>query len=503
MSSPLLQDALAANHKVWDQQDADKQAVRDSAVKAKSVAIGGLQQKLSTIDPNKNPTEYADTVAQIQEQIHGMREILSPDQKLGASDWLKTHTTDKLHITNHDKRVRSLAAKNAAGVQQDEQTAHSLALTPETQNPFVTKYQQAMGVPGATPEGALRTAIPGMTLKLTADGTPYKGTDGKWYQNFRDTEGQITSRDMPPNYSGPTSNTADSKAREDFANDTKKDPNETFEHWKARTGAEGRTAGTTPSAIPGQIVSLEAKKQLAVQGQGEWTPQDEARLKSAKGWQDARDRFQLKMASIRGSAYNMTKPMTVLDTQNGNAPSVVTFGDIRKSPDRYLPATEADKAIAKENLMEDLQGVSGTVRTSINNLKEDFPAAMKVKIAMAMRVDDDGSVLGSLISSGALGALTDDQQDFLIGAQQLKENAMAMRSVLGAGQGSDDVRRAIQATLPTLLSPNRKYALKQLDAYDATIQRLHRGVPKVPLNNTGQGGSDIDEIVKALNGAKK
>jgi hypothetical protein len=108
----------------WQQQ----QAPKDMAVKAKSLAIGGLQQKLSEVDPNKDPAQYHELVSQIQEQVHGMRELINPDQKLGASDWLKAHTTDWLHITNHDKRVKSLAAKNAAGVAQDAGTAQSLAL---------------------------------------------------------------------------------------------------------------------------------------------------------------------------------------------------------------------------------------------------------------------------------------------------------------------------------------------------------------------------------------
>lgn len=490
MSSPLLQRAQGIQDQKWAQQDQDKQAVRDSAVKARSLAIGGLQQKLSTIDPQKDPGQYHELVAQIQEQVHGMREILNPDQKLGAGDWLKAHTTDWLHITNHDKRVRDLAAKNAAGVTQDQGTAASLALSPDAQNPYVTKYNQAMGIPGTTPEGALRSVLPGMNPKLAADGAPYKGTDGKWYQNFKDPEGQISSRELPPNYNGPTVNpTGDTRARADFEADTTKPPGETFETWKARKAAEGSSAGRTPTALPAQMVALQAKKALAESGGGPpLTPQESAKLTALQGYQDAQQRFQLRMAGIRGAQYNMTKPLAVFDSSNGNAPTYATFAQMQQEPGRYLPAGPTAKAMSQENLMEDLQGTSQNVRQAINNLKEDFPADMKVKIAVAMRAEDP-SVLSALISSGALGALTDDQQDFLVGVQQLKENALAMRSVLGAGQGSDDVRRAIQSTLPSLLSPNKKFALKQLDAYDATVQRLHRGVPKVPLNNTNQPGT--------------
>jgi hypothetical protein len=201
--------------------------------------------------------------------------------------------------------------------------------------------------------------------------------------------------------------------------------------------------------------------------------------------------FQLKMAGIRGASYNNSKPIGVIDTQNGNAPTVVPFGQLRADPGRFLPSTEADKAIAKENLMQDIAGTSTLTRNAINTLgpEEDFNPGMKAKIAVAMRADDPHAALDQLIASNALGDLTPHQQDFLIATRQLAENAMAMRSILGAGQGSEDMRSAIRDTLPGLLSPDRSFALRQLNAFDATINRLHRGVNKVPLNNTPMSGS--------------
>ncbi len=66
-------------------------------------------------------------VDEIQQHVHAMRRILRPDAKLGADDWLKMHTTDRLHITNHDKRVREAASKNAAGIAQDQESAQAIA----------------------------------------------------------------------------------------------------------------------------------------------------------------------------------------------------------------------------------------------------------------------------------------------------------------------------------------------------------------------------------------
>jgi hypothetical protein len=195
-------------------------------------------------------------------------------------------------------------------------------------------------------------------------------------------------------------------------------------------------------------------------------------------------KFQTQLAGLRASTFNATKPISSLDTANGNAPVMVPFSDYQKYPGRYLPATEADKAIPRENLMQDIAGTSQLTRQAITNLKEDFPEDMKAKIALAASAEHPEQVLRQLVSSEALATLTPDQRQFMIATQQLAENAMAMRSILGAGQGSEDVRNAIRATLPSLLSPDRDYALSQLDAFDRTIARLHRGVPRVPLNNT-------------------
>jgi hypothetical protein len=192
--------------------------------------------------------------------------------------------------------------------------------------------------------------------------------------------------------------------------------------------------------------------------------------------------FQTRLAGLRATSYNASKPLASYDSWNGNAPTEVPFSEYSRYPGRYLPTGAADKAIAKENLMQDLAGTSQLTRDAINNLREDFPADMKAKIALSMRADNPHAALDQLIASGALGSLSPDQQDFLIATKQLAENAMSMRSILGAGQGSQDVRDAVRDTLPSLLSPDRSYALRQLDAYDKTIARLHRGVPRVPLN---------------------
>src|ERR1019366_2835639 len=130
--------AAAAQAQI-DKSRLEKAAQLRSQVVPHGQAIQGLQQKLSALDP-KSP-EYNSTVDEIQNHVHAMREILHPDAKLGAGDWLKAHTTDRLHITNHDQRVRDIAAKSAQGAAQDKDAtqAYATAAVPYAQSPEAAK----------------------------------------------------------------------------------------------------------------------------------------------------------------------------------------------------------------------------------------------------------------------------------------------------------------------------------------------------------------------------
>lgn len=235
----------------------------------------------------------------------------------------------------------------------------------------------------------------------------------------------------------------------------------------------------------GQVVNKDTGKRYSP---GDITnpPEIAAMFKQQSDMQSKKEAFQAKMAATRGATYNATRPLDVYDSANGNSPTYATFAQMQANPGRYIPVGPGAKAIASENLIQDIVATSQLTRGAINKLKEDFPDDMKVKIALAMRADDPHAALDQLIASGSLGSLAPDQQDVLITTRQLAENAMALRTLLGAGQGSDDVRTAIRETLPGLLSPDRSYALRQLDAFDKTIARLHRGVPNVKLR------TDID-----------
>jgi hypothetical protein len=117
-----------------------------------------------------------------------------------------------------------------------------------------------------------------------------------------------------------------------------------------------------------------------------------------------------------------------------------------------------------------------------------------------MRDRNPSSAIQSLIGAGTLGTMAPEQEDYLINHSILLENAMAMRSVLGAGQGSQDLRTAISNTIPGPTTPSKAYGLKQLDALEKTIDRLERGVPSVPLKPLAGGSAPAGMITVQIPG---
>jgi hypothetical protein len=152
------------------------------------------------------------------------------------------------------------------------------------------------------------------------------------------------------------------------------------------------------------------------------------------------------------------------------------------------PAGAAEKALGKTALLEDIRGNIQAVRTALQdpNLPE-FTADQRAQTAIVLGGKDPQGALSAALRGGVLGNLNQAQQTYLINLAQLTENAMAMRSVLGAGQGSEDLRAAIRATIPGPQTPTKKYALDQIGAFEGVLNRLEKGIPNVPLVQRGAG----------------
>lgn len=482
-----------------------------------------IQAKLPAL--KDNPDEYKQATDQLTTLNKAIRLHWHPDKNPGMLQKYGHVLTDRLNLT---KPLPTQAQRDAAGnvkdVAETQRLAASAPLSAQQQsvltaqansaaqlaairgdmsnyvalNPTATNEDQTshlnfllqkyQGIAGKGSWAQIPGKINGQPVTLNYD----KNTNIYTYQN-----GQPIPQEEMDTWVPDPKASAFGQKHADYLAFVAKNPeyeknggNE--EKWAAAQAVIGRTGNQfNVDTKTGQIIDLASGTRYS-DGDKDNPPEVQEMFKQKEVIEAKKEAQQEKLYALRGSSYNYTRPMNVLDTANGNAPTVATYEQMIKYPGRFIPAAEADKALAKENLMEDIMGNSQLTRKAVNDLAEDFPTDMKLKITAAMRADDPHAALDQLIGSMAVGSLTPDQQTFLIQTRQLAENAMSMRSILGAGQGSEDVRNAIRDTLPTLLSPDKQYALKQLDAFDATIARLRRGVPKVPLRtdiDTGGGAN--------------
>lgn len=204
-----------------------------------------------------------------------------------------------------------------------------------------------------------------------------------------------------------------------------------------------------------------------------------------------RNAMQLARARGESFAFNRAKytQVAVLD-KDSQTPTFATPLDIAKNSDRYAPLNEGDKIMMKNAVFEDIKGAASNLRSAVMANPTGFSAGQIAKMTAAMRDDPSGALLGSTIqnltTAGAKDAMNPQQRAQAIAINQAYENAYALRSVAGFGQGSDQLREAIRATLPGPSSPPA-YALQQLTAFDQQVDRLLRGVPNMPLRPAAGG----------------
>jgi hypothetical protein len=233
---------------------------------------------------------------------------------------------------------------------------------------------------------------------------------------------------------------------------------------------------------PYQKVGSEPKNDFTVfmEGMREKNP-DVTSSEISAAWHKLKREEAAAAGETRGAAFAKSRPVNVLDTYNGNRPITVSLADVQANPERYITAGGGEKALNKTALVEDIRGNITNTRNSLKSLKTEFTATQRAQIAYVLKSADTKSAISSFMQGSVASTLTPDQVDYVTDLFQLHENGMAMRSVLGAGQGSDELRAAIRATIPGGNTPTRAYAGKQLDKFEQVLNRLSAGIPKVSL----------------------
>lgn len=176
----------------------------------------------------------------------------------------------------------------------------------------------------------------------------------------------------------------------------------------------------------------------------------------------------------------------------------VSSDEVKANPSRYAPAGQQMKANQQETLIEDIRGTITNTMASLDKMPA-FTSAQQAQIALMLKERDPASAMSSFLGSKIGQTLTRDQVEYITDLAVLKENILAMRSLLGGGQSSRDQRAAIEATIPAAIQPNKAYAKVQLQKALRTLDRVGRGVPNASLKPEG-GGKAEKQIVERRKG---
>ncbi len=178
---------------------------------------------------------------------------------------------------------------------------------------------------------------------------------------------------------------------------------------------------------------------------------------------------------IRVEGMGAMREYPVIDRETGQL-EMRSAVEINANKGKYMPAGQGATAMTKEAVFKDLYFNVDTARKAINGL-QTLDAGTRAQLSYALRHSDPGSAMQTFLTGAAATNMTPEQQEFVQSLALLSENAMSLRGVAGMGQGSDDLRAAIQATLPSGKSPSKEYMQGQLNKLEAVITRLNAAVP--------------------------
>lgn len=191
-------------------------------------------------------------------------------------------------------------------------------------------------------------------------------------------------------------------------------------------------------------------------------------------------------ATLRVEGFGKIREQQVIDSKTGNLEfrNADEINEANKlDPGRYLPAAAGGKDMQKQALINDIRGAATNLKKNMAVMDEGTWS----KVNLAAAIADPHSTAQAFIQSIPRGSLSDQQMNFVNDLYTLRENAMAMRAVLGSGSSAEDARRAILNTLPGPNTPNAKFGNAQVDNIMKTLERVEKGLP---TNTPQRGGTE-------------
>lgn len=185
----------------------------------------------------------------------------------------------------------------------------------------------------------------------------------------------------------------------------------------------------------------------------------------------------------RAVAFSMNKPLSVID-ENGVA-RYERAGDAIAS--QAAPSGIGAQSMSKQAQFNDVHAGLGIMRSAINGLPEGRLSAESIA-ALTMATRETDPDVAHQIMDTYLGThqLTEPEKNFVVAMQQINERALSLRNIAGMGSGSDQLRAAIRATLPSAKSGDTAMMRKQLDATTNLVDNLQTGLVKTNTP-TGRG----------------
>lgn len=168
----------------------------------------------------------------------------------------------------------------------------------------------------------------------------------------------------------------------------------------------------------------------------------------------------------------------VLDKVTGEI-SDVPLSAVVANPGRFTGAAGVDKWLNRNAMINTMKVNIGNVRGALQSAP-DLDSTTRAQIAAAMAAGanagpgEAGAVhaaWNALIQNSTMSGMDPQTQNLIASMQTLSEDAMGLRQLLGSGQGSESVRKAILSTIPGAGTP-KDFSLKQLDNLGNMIDSL-------------------------------
>jgi hypothetical protein len=244
-------------------------------------------------------------------------------------------------------------------------------------------------------------------------------------------------------------------------------------------------------------INIEQRKNLGEQT----SPQDDA---WAKAYDKVGTENVVAGAQARGQAYGDIRIQNYYDNQLGKevTMSATDFNQKQKEePGRYNLTTPSatEKNVQKVAYVNDLKNRMTAVWSDLDKMPE-WTEAQRGALILTAKEHDPSSAISQFMGGEFGKTLTDEQTDYLIHVRQLNENVLGMRNLTQGSPAIEKVVAAIEKTVPGMLTPNKKFAYKQLNALNEQLADLEKGFAKVNVPGTKQSNNLIGTAPKNLIG---